>query len=90
MNLQHDKLLHFLAGGLIAANVGLFVDDPVAGLGAAIIAGLVKEAYDAHSETGTPEVMDLVWTIIGGFLGAGVVYLLFDFAYPSVNFGFGG
>ena len=71
--MQPDKRAHFVVGFLIAAIVGLV--NPFLGFGAAALAGLAKELYDATGR-GTPELMDFVYTVAGGALGASLVALL--------------
>ena len=64
MKIQPDKIKHFIAGALITT-VCLFI-----GLSSAwtlcivAVIGAIKELYDLCGY-GTPEVMDLVWTIAG-------------------------
>lgn len=69
-----DKWLHLSAGLFIAFWVGLF--NPFIGLGLAILAGVAKEVYDKVSEKGTPDVWDLVFTIIGALLGFANIFLM--------------
>lgn len=68
LNLPHDKALHLIGGVLIYA-AAHFVS-PVIGLIAAAVAAVGKEIYDYFNrDKHTPEVMDVVATIIGGLLG---------------------
>lgn len=75
--MQKDKLLHFLAGALIALVVALTVAPWFAVL-AAGVAGLAKEAYDHISGKGTVELADFGWTLTGGVYGIGVAALALD------------
>lgn len=67
ISVTKDKLLHFLAGLLIAYFVGLL--NPLWGLGAAIVAGCTKELYDAFTSTNKAEWLDLVASAVGGAVG---------------------
>jgi len=59
-----DKLRHYLAGSLAASGGGLHS----VLLGALLCAALAigKEVYDRVSKRGTPDLLDVVWTLIGG------------------------
>lgn len=60
----HDKLMHYLVGSVIA-----LVSVVVIGVWAlllVLIAAIGKELYDKVSGKGTPEWMDVVWTMYGG------------------------
>jgi len=78
-----DKSLHGGAGifcGAWGTWVGsiYFEDSPeyaaLIGLGVAAMAGLGKEGLDAGTG-GSPELKDLMATITGGLIGAGLMYL---------------
>lgn len=69
-----DKLKHLLAGYSIATLVGLLCSSHRVGLVSAIIAGILKEAYDKLTGKGTCELLDFVATALGGLLG----YLLLE------------
>lgn len=75
MALAHDKKLHFAVGALIAILVSLVSGNLWFGLAASAVAGVGKEVYDRVSKEGTPEVMDAVWTVIGGVTGCALVGL---------------
>ena len=65
--IAQDKILHFIAGALIAGLVGYFTA-PVAGFVAAALVGLIKELYDMrHPAKHTADVLDFVATVLGGF-----------------------
>ena len=65
-----DKQAHFWAGLAIMLSVSLF-GGWIAGLVVATAAGLLKEAYDSMG-FGTPDRWDVVATMIGGLVGAGL------------------
>lgn len=62
--MTRDKVLHLIAGAVIALAVGSFLT-PLAGLIAACLAGIGKEVWD-HQGNGTPETLDALVTILGG------------------------
>ena len=64
-----DKRLHFWCGLLVCLIIGI-ATTPIIGLVAAILAGIGKEAYDAVTGRGTPELLDFVATVVGGLVGA--------------------
>lgn len=64
--LPPDKANHLIYGLLIYCVVGLY--SPQAGLLAATIAALAKEAYDSTGR-GRVEVLDCIATVAGGALG---------------------
>ena len=67
--MKTDKLLHFLAGAVIAFAFGI-IFSPEWGLASAMFIGTAKELiWDKVLRKGTQEVMDAVATIAGGFLG---------------------
>lgn len=64
-SIQADKLLHFIAGMLIAGVVGIIPCFANYALIVAVIAGLAKESYDEYSYGGWCWD-DLLYTVIGG------------------------
>lgn len=60
-----DKIQHFIAGLFIALIAGCILD-PITGMATVIFAGVGKEIYD-YFGGGTPDTMDLVVTILGGY-----------------------
>lgn len=67
---MNDKILHFIAGAVIAGTVGYFTS-PVAGFVAAALAGLIKELYDMrHPANHTADVLDFAATVMGGMVVA--------------------
>lgn len=67
--MQRDKVLHFVAGLLIAFIVALFFGITT-GLITAILVGLLKELWDWKSEKGVVDIWDFIWTWAGGIVGA--------------------
>lgn len=73
--MKKDKLLHLIAGFVIAIVFGMI--NPFLGLSLAVIAGAAKEiVWDLYLGKGTYEVMDFVWTFIGGSIGFIIMYLI--------------
>lgn len=70
---QYDKKLHFAAGLCIALIFGLF--NPLLGFVLAVGAGALKEIIDQEGGKGTPELLDFVFTALGGAIGA-LLYVL--------------
>ena len=61
-----DKVVHFLAGAVIAFVVAMF-SNPIAGLCAAIAVGMAKEViYDGLLGQGDPYRWDAIATFLGG------------------------
>lgn len=62
--LPQDKLMHYFVGSLITTTfvplIGTYAIIPT------IIAAIGKEVYDKVSGTGTPELLDIVYTVAGG------------------------
>ena len=65
--MAQDKQLHFAAGFLIAASVGM-VTSPLWGFSAAVIAGILKEFRDWCTYRDFDE-KDAEFTWLGGMLG---------------------
>ena len=61
-----DKILHFLAGIVIAAYATLFIQWWWALVLVAFIGGLKELIYDKWMQKGTPEWWDFIFTIFGG------------------------
>jgi len=74
LNRVNDKILHFIAGGVVAAPVG-FLADPVLGLAMGAVAGLAKEVRDQITYGGF-DVADLFATVAGAAVAAGAVVVL--------------
>lgn len=71
--IAQDKLMHFLIGTLLAIMTVSYLG--VWSLLVVFIAGVGKEVYDKVSGKGTPELMDIAWTMYGGLVIVGA-YLL--------------
>jgi len=63
-----DKLLHFLAGYIIA-NITTYFYGWEIGVAMSIIAGALKELYDSTGR-GEVDFWDFMYTIFGGVLNA--------------------
>ena len=81
--IPQDKANHYIYGNLIFLVVFVLSSLVVsAGLAASLalfavaVAGIGKEIYDSITGTGTPEVMDAVYTITGGLSGGVVAIVL--------------
>jgi hypothetical protein len=77
---QHDKQLHLYAGMTIGAWGTLTVEQKgaapyIAGLGWVTLAGAGKELADSAG-WGEPEWSDFKFTIIGGCISVGIIYLI--------------
>ena len=70
-----DKKLH-IAAGFIIGSIGACLWGAPFGFGLAVLAGLGKEVYDKISGKGTPEAFDSLATVVGGFIGAGIIILM--------------
>lgn len=66
-----DKGCHFLVGLVIAVVVSLYLN-PLYGLVAGAVVGVLKEAWDEHSYGGG-SFFDFFFTLGGTFLGAVLV-----------------
>ena len=67
MKLQHDKVLHIIAGLILCLVVGVLTT-PAMGLLLGVIAGIIKEIYDKYNN-GTVDVLDSLATTIGALIG---------------------
>jgi len=92
MNLQipKDKLGHievgfvvsnfsisFYALYLLSAHQELYLSSTmVAGFTAALSIGIIKELHDWLTGKGTPEMLDIVATVIGGIMGSLILVVL--------------
>jgi len=70
--METDKLLHLLVGTIIGMVVVLCSGSFLAGLAAALAAGILKEIYDTFGN-GTVDFWDIFATTVGGLLGSGFV-----------------
>ncbi len=62
---DNDRLQHVAAGSAISAYVTHRTGSFWKGCGAALAAGILKEAYDDWSDTGRFEARDIGYTIVG-------------------------
>jgi len=68
-NISADKVAHFIAGAILFA-VFLPFTGPQYAFALSVIAGFLKELYDAlNKENHTPDVWDALVTSAGGALG---------------------
>jgi len=71
-----DKQAHALGGAVIALALG-YVFPAYVGIAVAVIAGYLKEKYDAmHPDTHTVDKWDFYATSLGGLIGGIFVYLI--------------
>lgn len=88
-NQQQDKVLHAIAGNLVAASAavvayyGFDVSKNEAfwiGLASGVLVGLLKEVYDSqHRDRHTVDGQDAIATGVGGLAGALLIRLKFEF-----------
>ena len=62
--IPQDKANHFVYGNILCFVLNLFFI-PTATIITIFVLALGKEIYDYVSKKGTPEIMDIVWTMIG-------------------------
>lgn len=74
-SIQADKLLHLIAGMLIAGVVGIIPCFANYALIVAVVAGVAKEVYDEFSYGGWDSA-DLLYTAIGGVVMQLFVWIL--------------
>ena len=74
-SIQADKLLHFIAGMLVAGVVGIIPCFANYALIVAVVAGVAKEVYDEFSYGGW-DSLDLLYTAIGGAVMQIFVWIL--------------
>ena len=73
MNIPKDKKLHFVAGYVTAVSIGVLFE-PILGMAAATLAGVLKECYDYY-DYGLYDEKDMFATWGGGLVGYGVALL---------------
>lgn len=66
---MNDKILHLMAGALVAMLARLYGFTPAEAIVAAAVLGLGKEVYDLKSGKGTPDPIDFAATALGGAVG---------------------
>jgi hypothetical protein len=62
--IKQDKANHFIYGNVLCFFFNLFFI-PLVTITFMIIIAVGKEIYDNKTKTGTPELMDVVWTLLG-------------------------
>lgn len=75
MQIQKDKVLHFVAGAVLGSGVFYVTGSAAWGIGAAAAAGIIKEVYDSFGH-GDVEAMDAAATCAGGVVACFVLWLL--------------
>lgn len=70
-----DKVLHYFAGLLFAGALLLSGCSAAEALTGAVVLGIGKEVYDATG-VGTPDIWDVVFTIIGGIAAIFAFWLM--------------
>lgn len=74
MRIPGDKVVHLLAGALIALTALLLTGNSLIAVAMAVVAGAWKEWWDSRGH-GQVELADLVATIVGGILAVTSVEL---------------
>lgn len=72
---MNDKMLHFIAGLLIALLFGWLVYPAFGFFMAVLIGGLKEMVWDILLDRGTPEMRDFVATAQGGLVGCFLLWL---------------
>ena len=62
--IPQDKANHFIYGNVICFFFSLFFI-PLVTITFIVIISIGKELYDYKTKTGTPELMDVIWTLLG-------------------------
>ena len=72
---MNDKLLHSVAGLLLALFFGDFYGSPAVGFLFAVVTGAAKEIWDYFGH-GTSEFGDFLATVQGGLIGAFLIWVV--------------
>jgi hypothetical protein len=64
--IPQDKANHFVYGATISALFSRTTGNRAVGLVAAVVFAFGKEVWDLATKKGTPDIMDVVWTVLGG------------------------
>lgn len=72
--MAYDKKLHFIAGLAISIIFGYFFGEYI-GFFSSVVAGIAKELRDDYVYGGF-DYKDLLWTMMGGFVGAAFLVLV--------------
>ena len=75
MTIPRDKIYHAIAGAVIGSGVFYATRSAAWGIGAAALAGIVKEVLDSFGH-GDTDAFDALATIAGGMVACGVLSLL--------------
>ena len=73
--MQRDKVLHLIAGAVIAGALSL-VFDPLVGFAAGVFAGAAKEIRDKFTAGATADWLDFVATAGGAAIAALLIQIL--------------
>jgi len=80
MKIGRDKWKHFAAGFLVSfltvVIASIFTTNILIlalGVGTSTVVGIAKEVYDKVSKKGTPDIMDAVFTTLGGIAASCVL-----------------
>lgn len=69
VGIPHDKLLHFIAGMVVASFFSIvIIDTAVFCVAMAAIVGAIKEAVDEWKKPGAWSYADLLATVLGGLV----------------------
>jgi hypothetical protein len=74
--MMNDKLLHFIAGLIIALLFGWLVYPAFGFFMSVLIGGLKEMVWDLCLDRGTPEMRDFVATAQGGLVGCGILMIV--------------
>ena len=75
MQIQKDKVLHFVAGAVIGSGIFYATDSAAWGIGAAAAAGIAKEVLDSFGY-GDADAFDALATLAGGIVSVALSRLL--------------
>ena len=62
--IPQDKANHFIYGCILYFLVSTYLT-PIQAMGVVTLTASIKELYDYKTKTGTPEIKDIIWTIMG-------------------------
>lgn len=65
--MRTDLVLHFIVGFILSLGVSLYLS-PAAGIIVAALAGIGRELLQDKRD-----MLDIIWTVLGGLLGAAMV-----------------
>lgn len=64
--IPQNKANHFVYGATISAIVSRATGNRAAGFITTVVFAFGKEVWDWATKKGTPDIMDAVWTVLGG------------------------